>query len=561
MPSVPTAPLLPEPTRNEPPQSISSPTDSTLEKENSAMPPSVHFNEPAKVLPDLNRTEPSAPTSLMRSDPVMFTMSFSQLGDSQSPRTVNAMFETVEREESTLLKSQASGNLHFTHICSSANARLFRVFEGHPSLGDGDLLSSSADSDVEGLQNIASTLTAHSAAGVCSTANFAAVVYPAKSDWAQLFQPRVHSNAAAPLRIRFLPPVTLPEPVHNKIAKTEENKSKFPAAPKSYEIRRYEDLAVDPLFDVSGSKAAQKFAFIIFHADFQRSIDALTRRLLSKGVKVYHSTATGSWDYFVQQYCYYAAGGLILVHNSFPPNGFIALPNLGSILGNPRINFFRFSDALPSMNVISSSISPVEQVEKRQPAPEFIRLFPGGQALYLMDDCIENHPHDTFEVLRKLVNRAKCAKTPTYVVGRPRLLEWAQQLMRKAEGNVETLEPGEEDQGPSNLYKMLCELHGYDGPASLLQMFSRDDEDARSHTQQWDKDSTRVAKDSAGWYAGWALERVEEVRRFYLLSMLTSSLRQKWSRQYAHLAVMTPNDWCAEERRKEDKKRRIESDK
>ena len=429
------------------------------------------------------------------------------------------------------------------------------MFQKIRILGEGEFVSQADATHEQQFGKLVATLSAHSAAAVCFERDFCAVVYPLRGEWAAIVKPSLVPDVNAELYMLVLSPLsTLIQaelqkmPDANKVGNADSRRS---AA--ALQDRRYSQFPTKSLFAAYGTtKQAGKVAFVVFHSGFQANINALTKRLTSAGIGVYHSTVPGSWNYFLREHCT-ASGGVVLLHNSFPVSRCWLLPRLESLLSHGRFRFYRFFDATDAdHHDLPTSDSPSDQAVHKEGPSVPVPLFPSGQAVYLMDDIIEEQHHDALPVLRLLSVRAKSAKTSTFVLGRPGLIDWAGELVCDPAMNV----GGDLDvKVRQEIFELLHDLRDSD---NLCEVISLDLEEVPDYDERWQSQQAKTANEGVKWYASWGLEHAQHCRRFFLLSMMGSSRRAGWKQKYAHLSVRTPSEWCDEERRKEDKKQNAE---
>ena len=149
---------------------------------------------------------------------------------------------------------------------------------------------------------------------------------------------------------------------------------------------------------------------------------------------------------------------------------FNQLKELIQILFGQSLHFKLFRLANPGDPLISKAAATVHP--KKQ---HLVRLFPSGQAVFLMDDCFEHQPHPTLDALRALESRVR-QNFASVVLGRPGLLDWLSDLAREeTEWNRSQNEGvlfNDEDQDPTraDLCQVMASLiyskSSYSAPSS-----------------------------------------------------------------------------------------------
>ncbi|KAL9059219.1 MAG: hypothetical protein Q9162_001256 [Coniocarpon cinnabarinum] len=442
-------------------------------------------------------------------------------------------------------------------MCTSEDAKLSQIFTGQMSHADAEVWEAGPnDIQNEQLRNVTATLIAYSAAAISLQREFCAIIFPAKSEWSAIMKPRSKTQGDAQLCIQLRPPLSH---VSNFIGTRKDgidaNSAADLHANNAVHERKYSNLPIDTLFDMTlRSDATPRVAFITHHASYNARVALLSKRLNECGIKVYHSSKAGSWDYFRRKHCN-SARGSIFFHQSFPIAECKDLPQFERFLTQGRFQFFRFSDTVKSITGHSSASRSPSSFPVEEKPPEFVRLFPHGLAVYLMDDCMEDNPHDLLPALKMLGHRAKTSKSPTWILARPEIVECAARLSQSRQGEDDGV--GDDVEIYKDIHTLLEELSSND---LLCKVISPPASDIPDYVRKWDRNSTEAANGIVDYFSSWSLKHAEWARRFFVLSMMKSSLRETWKRKYRHLSVMTPSDWCQEEHKNVERKRRMEGE-
>ena len=424
--------------------------------------------------------------------------------------------------------------LKFEHTCMLDDAKVMVQLEKYRSHGHGEVFGLEPKWEDE-CRNCAEFLQSHQAAYVCFLADYTIVLYPQGSEWQTYLKPNNPESSQASLRLQVLDPV--PQPLKVKTqgkpsqAATESRPGSSVVTTSAYQSN-CDGLDLSFLYKTFANETSKR-VYIIFHSSAGPAVTGLCKRLLELDAKVYVSTTQGSWDYFRKNVCRGPTsgdGGVIILHESFDPRGCPRINGLQDALKNGHINIWRYKTPVQADQMVSVGRF------------NFSRLFPGGQATIIMDDCFAHQPHDVLPVIKKLEVRVKMVKTPTFLVGRPDLLGWVCGLTSKKGGDKgNTIEPIR-----TQVFEALFALWKR-SEAQQDSAFHVVPLEIPDYDTLWQKDETAAGKCLAKAFSEWALDMMTDVRRIVLISMEKSSLREEWKNEYQHVCVMTPSAWCAEE--------------
>ena len=182
-----------------------------------------------------------------------------------------------------------------------------------------------------------------------------------------------------------------------------------------------------------------------------------------------------------------------------------------------------------------------------------------------MDDCFDDHPHDTLEVLRALSTRVQSrqslAASSTRILGRPGLVQWLMDLAALENRQLgENRKPGRATSSDNPKAAMFTLLHGLVMSSPSYPSTTADESpvyfmdrtnDVLAHESLWRDDSVKASSCMAAWFAAWAASNAHRFRKFVIISMIRSEVREEWKRSYQHLKVLTPGAYTGEERKKE----------
>lgn len=264
-------------------------------------------------------------------------------------------------------------------------------------------------------------------------------------------------------------------------------------------------------------------------------------------------------------------------------------------------NFFRLTAKPASTNLASpvnrrSPMSPTTPLTPLSPfSPSMVpphspsapqseqnhleRIFAHGLAIYIMDDCLVYQPHDTRPAVEAIQRRLTSSLRTTRILGRPGFLPWLSDLAVAEEHDIKSQDRMDVDFGgrsaasdrpKAEIYSILATINNSFGGtrASAMSPFDSEGEDEErkpvcaipasympDYAGLWARDETAASNRMAEWFAGWSLQEVAEIRRFVVLSMVSSGLREEWKRKYKHLSVMTPGDFVRQEGKAAGKKK------
>lgn len=388
----------------------------------------------------------------------------------------------------------------------------------------------------EELKGIAATLSVKSTAAVAFNKSTTIFIYPRGSPWRGLLRDTLRPDTDTVLYFRLVYPgprpslLSISEPMP-PIA-TSHSHQDFAVLP----LTSGTEGMISRLFEWHG-KSLSKVAMLIFHNRHQNEMDEFSRYLREHNVKVYQSTTPGAWSYFCDaqdSVVHKIREGTVILHHSF--SSIYQLEGLSELLcaRNRRINFF----TLPDQDLGGETL------------PELQAMFPSGQAVYIMDDCLHQSPHDLIPALEFLRNRLKTVPTPTHILGRPDLDKW---LVRVA-GSA----PAESLATYNTVLKLFDSLGlwarsaTYEDPTDPFLcgstgIYFPKGSELPEYGALWDTDQTAAADHMAEWFAAWAYSMRGSCRRFALLSSVGSLKRMEWAARYPQLQVLRPDDWVKSE--------------
>ncbi|KAI9713669.1 MAG: hypothetical protein M1828_001399 [Chrysothrix sp. TS-e1954] len=301
----------------------------------------------------------------------------------------------------------------------------------------------------------------------------------------------------------------------------------------------YPDLEINRLVTWSWQTkdVVAKVAILIGHPSRKMEIEILTDHLQEHDITVYHAASTGAWRFFCSQY----KSGIVFFHNSF--SQFHTVENLNNMLETSqyRYNFFDFG--------FKHTDPAVDLTYKLD------RLFPQGQAVFIMDDCFVDHAHDTREVVRSIcdtITKMPTSRITRRIFGRPNLIDWLKELATR-EDDRNVLEQGElandHDSPKDDIFVQLhtLSIDHRNTPEVITPLVTPKPEVFDLHSTNWEMDPVSASSDMAAWFSAWSENRVHEVRRFFIISMMSSEIRERWKSDYKHIKVMTPEAYMSEE--------------
>lgn len=464
---------------------------------------------------------------------------------------------TDEEVAKVLARFNPQDSLSFDTVCTNDDAQNMVDWSVYQTYAEGDILDMSISSHASShaYEKVANTLASMSAAAITYYNGLSLFIFPSKGEWTQMFRPSHRPHEKSLICFRLVDALPQPPETNGQASEGANETPKTLCANEDIlSSSIYSELPIAPYFETPSSPA-KKVAFIIFHDNFQQTVNQLTARLLEAQVEVFHSNVPGSWAHFRKHYCQ-PAGGLVLVHGDISTRrAFEQTPFLQDFLSQGKFNFYRFSER--KENVLEAPRSDLLSTRLLSSThPQFCRIFPHGQAVFIMDDCLADQPSDTLPVLQLLYRRAKEAKTPTYIIGRPGLIQWAWELAKRHEGDEEDMGISDRESIRAKIFKILFTLK--EEPSKngrgLCHVVSPEVEGMPTYGPLWERDEVAAMHWMAEWYAVWALERLEDVRQFFVVALAKSSVRDEWSKKYKHLAVLTPSQWCSREERKQSQK-------
>ncbi|KAI9655204.1 MAG: hypothetical protein M1831_004914 [Alyxoria varia] len=330
-----------------------------------------------------------------------------------------------------------------SHLCLLEDAEKYCVAPSVKVLADGGII---AEKGFESLcESVEATLRAYSAAAVFFHPDFTLLVCcTGQSNWARLFNGRkqAHSGAKlsfyvctpvdaavkAPAGVSVETPAVLEAPPDPR-----EPSNREPEKPNSiakpaveYNENTVPGLNYDRVFVwPNDGSPVESNIFLMFHKTHQEEMNGLTGFFSTRGARVYQSTVKGSWKYFVSK----IRNGAII----FDPNfrAFDKIEELVHILSGQSLHFNLFRLANRGDPLISKAAATVHLTKQN-----LIRLFPSGQAVFIMDDCFEQQPHPTLSAVKALEKRVR-NNFASVVLGRPGLLEWLSDLAREEQEQSE----------------------------------------------------------------------------------------------------------------------------
>lgn len=391
---------------------------------------------------------------------------------------------------------------------------------------------------IESMKTLIVNLEAFSSAVVATLGNFVLYMYPKDSPWQDLFGDKPRSELANSLNCHVLPSgrqsilqnSSLMGDVITESAPLEGSRAKQAL-----------DGKVDVLFRWNKSQIA-KVVFLVFHQRYQHEMNEVILVLQQQNVKVYQSTDKGAYDCFSKEELYRqhnsSSDGTVLFHSTF--HNFHEFPGLSELTcaRARRISFFQLPDLSPESTT----------------SLELSKLFPTGQAVFIMDDCFEENPHDLIGSLGLLVNRLN-SPSKTHIVTRPGLEQWLPTLPQTA---------SQEDYIYDQLTTLLTKAglgsyreHTEPGDPPPIGLYSPNVYDHPEYAAMWDADRNAAADYLVEWYVGWSLTNIKHCRRFALLSSVSSRKRMGWAKKYQHIQFMTPDSWLKQEtdRERDSKKK------
>ncbi len=171
-----------------------------------------------------------------------------------------------------------------------------------------------------------------------------------------------------------------------------------------------------------------------------------------------------------------------------------------------------------------------------------------------MDDCFAKTPQDVFSVIKSLVPRIRNEPRNTKILGRPGLLQWLLDLASEEERTRTVY------QDLYMLLKPMISAH----PSYIARTDRLDPSDASpvyyapsntlpQYADLWRRNEAEAGNFMANWYAGWAVQHVNEFRKFWIVSLADERTKDEWKSRYRHLDVVQPIKylWDEENRQKD----------
>ncbi|KAK4990760.1 hypothetical protein LTR50_002296 [Elasticomyces elasticus] len=269
-------------------------------------------------------------------------------------------------------------------------------------------------------------------------------------------------------------------------------------------------LGVDKerFFQGPGGKPTEKVAILLFHPRHVAEINVLTKVLHAMGAKVYHGFVAGSWDYFCHRY----PSGVVLIHPEI--YNYHKIPSMRRVLLNGKYNIFQIGvDATLDVGIPAAVTR-----------YSCTRLFPFGKLILITDDVFVYHPHKARRILQTITNTAyHGALQGTKLVARPGIRNWLISLLDRS------LDEWKE---PKEMYEARCKLFmayrdlvpltdgdtfwGVENPGRKALCISAPKDHLPSFVGQWETSEATATDNLVHWFAGEAIKRRLEFRRFYV---------------------------------------------
>lgn len=383
---------------------------------------------------------------------------------------------------------------------------------------------------VSRLEAVKCKLVEANAAAIFSTDACTILIFPNRHDW-QFLDPGAGRSDGS-LRFQLFKPLIV------KSTEATIPTTKIAAIDKM-SLARNAFAAIDlvQLFALSsgiGAKEERRNVFLMFSGTKRVEMDAFAAILSEKGANVFHSSMPGSWAHF-RHLATSLSKSIVVFSNEI--ENFDRIPALREMLKFSSVDAFRLCPG-KSINYPGGSIVSTQA--------RISRLFPRGRVVLLMDDCFEEDPEDTLEVVEYF---AKRANNPDYgkIIGAPNLLD---RLMDPGQGDDTT-----DRELLAKSWQLLTDIrdkslqeHGeLLSDSDILTFFCPTDESLPGYTTKWQsRDPAQQAGAShilAFWFNFWASSHADQWRRFVLVTSARRDMRTEMQSLYRHITVLNPSNY------------------